>query len=120
MIIPFLYHKFFAHRNYVIMFAISQIVYVGAESINFLLATRYNLQLGIPDLVLYFMGGAIAEVFERGFSFFPSMIIISKMIPPGIESTMYSLAVTALAMNQFLLRSAMGVVVNDNFIFVSK
>ena len=63
------------------------------------LALRLNKNLGIPDVLLYFLGGGIAAVFERGFFFFPAMIIVSKAIPPGIESTMYSLSLTMLSLN---------------------
>ena len=119
-VIPFIYQKYFMHRNYVIMFAISQCVYVMAESVNLLLATRYNLELGIPDLALFYLGGAVASVLERGFTFFPSLVMIGKMIPPGIEGTMYSLSVTILILNQFIIRNLMGVWVNYQFIGISK
>ena len=102
------------------MIYISQWVYVVAETINLTLAMRWNTIVGIPDLALYFLGGGIASVFERGFFFFPAFIIVSKAIPPGIESTMYSLSITILSLNQFILRSALGVIINDNYIFVSK
>ena len=101
------------------MMSISQWVYVVAETINLTLAMRWNTIVGIPDVCLYFLGGGIAAVFERGFFFFPAMIIVSKSIPPGIESTMYSLSITILSLNQFILRSTLGVLINDNFIFVS-
>ena len=101
------------------MMSISQYVYIIAETVNLALALQWNAALGIPNLVLYFLGGAIAGVFERGFFYFPAMIIISKSIPPGIESTMYSLSLTILSLNGFILRSTLGVIINDNFIFVS-
>jgi len=74
----------------------------------------------MPDTALYFLGGAVAQVVERGLTFLPAMIIVSKATPPGIEATMCALAVTLLILNQFILRSVMGVLINDNFIFVSK
>lgn len=64
------------------------------------------------------MGGPIAETFERGFVYLPAMILVAKITPPGIESTMYSLAVTALALSQFLIRNSAGVLINDNFVHV--
>ena len=113
VLIPFLYQKFFINKNYSVMFAIAQFTYIIGESINLFLASRHNLDLGIPDLVLFFLGGAIAGVIQRGFTFFPSIIMVSKMIPPGVESTMYSLSITIIALNQFIIRAIMGVYVND-------
>ena len=102
------------------MFAIAQFTYIFGESVNLLLASRYNQKLGLPDLLLFFLGGAIAGVIQRGFTFFPSIIMVSKMIPPGVESTMYSLSITIIALNQFIIRAIMGVYVNDQFVHVSK
>lgn len=48
------------------------------------------------------------------------MIMVSKMIPPGIESTMYSLSITVVVLNQFIIRAMMGVWVNDEFVGVRK
>ena len=99
VLIPSLYQKYFIHRNWVSMFATAQVIYVVAESLNLLQATRYNLRLGIPDIILFMLGGQIAGVFEGGFTAFPSIVIVSKMIPPGIESTMYSLSITMVILN---------------------
>ena len=99
VLIPFFYQKYFIKKDYIVMLSISQWVYVIAETINLSLAMRWNSMLGIPNIALYFLGGGIAAVFERGFFFFPAMIIVSKSIPPGIESTMYSLSVTILSLN---------------------
>ena len=119
VLIPFVYQRYFIDKNYIYMMSISQYVYVIAETVNLALAMQWNKAVGIPNIFLYFLGGAIAGVFERGFFYFPAMIIISKSIPPGIESTMYSLSLTILSLNGFILRSALGVIINDNFIFVS-
>jgi len=42
ILIPFIYQGLFRHRNYVLLFALSQLVCVAAESTNLFLATRYN------------------------------------------------------------------------------
>lgn len=59
-IIPVLYQKFFVHYDYIYMFYVSQAAYVIAESLNLLAATRYNLYLGIPDPLMFILGGSIA------------------------------------------------------------
>ena len=55
--VPWMYYKYFAHRGYLFMIAISHIFYVFADAVNILLASRYNLRLGIPDLFLYIISG---------------------------------------------------------------
>ena len=87
---------------------------------NATLALGWNKAVGIPDLALYLLGGSIAATLEKGFSFFPSFVLVSKMIPPGIESTMMSLSTSIIILNQFLLRQLMGLIINDTFIHVTK
>lgn len=99
VIVPILYQKWLVKYNYSVMYVISQLVYVVAESINVILTLQYNKAVGIPNIVLYVLGGSIAQNFEIGFSFFISLIIISKLTPPGVESTMYSLCVTFIILN---------------------
>ena len=118
--IPILYQKVFIHRDFVWMFFISQVTYVLAESLNCVLVLRWNQEIGIPNIVLYLLGGSVASILERGFSFFPSFILISKMVPVGVESSMMSLSVTIILMNQFFLRSVVGLAINGAFIHVTK
>ena len=52
-----MYQKYFINYDYYYMYYASQFVYILADSLNLLAATRYNLYLGIPDPLLYFFGG---------------------------------------------------------------
>ena len=80
----------------------------------------YHEKLGIPTIVLYTLGGGVAQNFEIGFTFFISLVIVSKLVPPGIESTMYSLSVTFIVLNLFVLRAIMGILINHYFVKVTK
>lgn len=99
VLVPIIYQKWLIKYDYSIMFVISQLVYVVAESINACLTMGYNKAIGMPNIVLYVLGGSVAQNFEIGFTFFISLIIVSKLTPPGIESTMYSLSVTFIVLN---------------------
>ncbi len=70
--------------------------------------------------MLYFLGGKIAQKLEDGFGSFPLFIIVSKMIPPGIDSTMFSLSMSIIILSKFSLRNLTGALINDNFVHVSK
>ena len=91
-----------------------------AESINCGLVLQWNKQFGIPNVVLYILGGSVASILERGFSTFPSFIIVSKVVPTGVESSMMSLSITIIYLNQFFLRSAIGLLINSTFVHVTK
>jgi len=99
IVIPLIYQKYFINRDLILMFVVSQITYIVAESFNGALAMEWNKAVGIPNLIMYFIGYSIAPIFEKGFSFFPSFIIIGKIIPPGIEATLFSVCVTVIILN---------------------
>ena len=50
----------------------------------------------------------------------PSFIIMAKLIPPGVESSMMSFTTTIIALNQFIIRNMLAVAINNNFVFVTK
>lgn len=100
------------------MFALAQSVFVVADTLNFWAATRYNLIMGAPDPLLYLFGGQIAMFLEFGITFFATMLIFSKLIPPGIESTLQSIAITVLFFSIAFVRGLMGVFINNYFIGV--
>lgn len=114
-----MYQKWLVKYDYSVMFVISQLVYVVAETINAFLTLGYHKSLGIPTVLLYALGGSVAQNFEIGFTFFISLVIVSKLTPPGIESTMYSLSVTFIVLNLFVIRAIMGAKINDWFIHVT-
>lgn len=62
-----------------------------SDLLMILLATRYNLRMGISDVVLYFLSSNIAKHFDFGMFLFTNLIIFSKLTVPGIEATMQSI-----------------------------
>lgn len=50
----------------------------------------------------------------------PTLILMSKVIPPGIEGTMFSLTATLANLSHFILRNFVGTVINDLFVGVTK
>lgn len=102
------------------MFFISQVTYVVADSAYCGLILQWNQALGIPNEVIYILAGSLATTIEHGFSFFPSFIIVQKFVPTGVESSMWSLSDSLIILNQHILRSTMGLIVNALFVNVTK
>ena len=50
----------------------------------------------------------------------PFNIILAKLTPPGIESSLMALSNTILNLNQFTIRGLLGVYINETFIGVEK
>lgn len=87
-LVPWIYQRHLAKRDYIVMFAIAQAVYFLAEVANTVLVQGWNLLIGIPNIVLYLLGGSLAGIFDGGFHNFASYMIFGKMTPQGIDSTM--------------------------------
>ena len=57
---------------------------------------------------------------EKIMTALPSNMIMSRVIPHGVEAVMFSLAHTIMNLNMFQLRTMMGVIINDHFVHVTK
>ena len=79
-----------------------------------------KIDLGISPTFLYIFTGPVLGVLEKAFTFIPSNIILSKIIPYGVEGTMMSLYGTILTMSMFAVKNWMGIIINDLFINCSK
>lgn len=115
MTVPILYQKFFIKRNIVYMYALSMLIFLFSDFLNFVAATRYNLEIGIPDTVMYFLGGQLAVQFELSLIIFPTFMIFSKLTPPGIESTFSSVTVAILMISIKVFRTLTGLLINKFF-----
>lgn len=69
---------------------------------------------------MYLIFGTFSESLEIILTVIPSFILMSKVIPPGIEGTMFSLTVTLIALSNFVIRNLFGTIINDLFVKVTK
>ena len=60
------------------------------------------------------------DFLEHALTSMPSVILIGKLIPPGIESTIMSLSMIIIGLNQSFLRSSIGYLFNLLFFNVTK
>lgn len=63
-----------------------------------------RINLGISDLFAYIVFGNFQEVLERLLMVIPSMIIMGKIIPPGVEASMFALTSTLISVSLYVLR----------------
>jgi hypothetical protein len=69
---------------------------------------------------MYFLFGTFAEAIERALTMMPVFIIMAKLIPPGVESSMMALNTTVVNLKSMLISPFMGVFINDYFVHVTK
>ena len=99
LFLPVLIFTVFKDMEYAKMFLIAQLVYVTADAAKMALTFRWSKELGLPDAAMYFFTGAFVAPLERGLTMFPSFVIMGKLIPKGVESTMFALSNTVVAIN---------------------
>ncbi|KAL8446288.1 hypothetical protein Emed_005096 [Eimeria media] len=51
---------------------------------------RWNIAMGIPDRVWYFFSASIIEEVASMWAFMPGCVLVSRLCPKNIESTMYA------------------------------
>ena len=95
-------------------------MWIVAYIAKYLLSTRTTLKYGIPDYPVYFVSGVFANSLERALVMAPSHIIMAKLIPKGVEASMFAVSSTILSLNQFTIRATLGFLINDNFVFVTR
>ncbi|KFH10785.1 folate/biopterin transporter subfamily protein [Toxoplasma gondii VAND] len=73
------------------IFWLTSAVRILASLFDYVMTTRLNLRLGIPDKFMYLFGDAIILSVIGTLSHMPGVILTSRLCPPRIESTVYAI-----------------------------
>lgn len=68
------------------------------------LALGWTQQIGLPNLLVYFLTGSFADSIERALHGLPSHILLTKIIPKGLEATMLTMTSAILVLNGIAIR----------------
>ena len=82
-------------------------------------ALRLHERLKIPSLFFYMFIGTFMEGIEKMLTSVPSNIIVSLIVPEGIEASMLSLTSTIITLNLYTIKSLVCVIVNKLFTHVT-
>ncbi|OSX77177.1 hypothetical protein BU14_0159s0032 [Porphyra umbilicalis] len=64
---------------------------VAAAIVDIAIVQRWNIRAGISDRLFYLLGDSIIQDVVVMMDFMPEIVLISKLCPPGMESTVYAL-----------------------------
>jgi len=87
---------------------------VAAATVDIVIVQRWNRRVGISDRVFYILGGSMLQEVVYMLDFMPAVVLISKLCPPGVESTVYAL-LAGFANFGFSVASALGALAIDLF-----
>lgn len=97
-LMPLFYVKFFKNWEFRSLFMLSQVLYVISHFAKYGLALRWFKDWA-DEFWVYFFCATFAENIERGLTIIPSFIIMAKLIPQGVESSMLSFSNTIISLN---------------------
>ena len=86
-----LYNCFLRSAEYRTIFTLSQCIFVFYAILQVLFVTRITKDvLGLDDHLVAVLGSSSEEVLDQALRFMPSVVLFSKITPPSLEGTVYS------------------------------
>eukprot|EP00920_Eleutheroschizon_duboscqi_P025398 GHVT01062554.1.p1 GENE.GHVT01062554.1~~GHVT01062554.1.p1 ORF type:complete len:684 (+),score=75.99 GHVT01062554.1:1052-3103(+) len=87
-----LFQKFVSKWTFRKAFWITSLLSIAAATFDLILVLRINKKVfHIPDKIWFFLSDGIVEEIIYMWAFMPSNVLISRLCPKNIESTMYSI-----------------------------
>lgn len=85
-----LYNKYLSNISYRRIFAGAQLLLVLTNFIDYAMVKRWNLAVGIPDIVMLISDDMFATIMSR-FFVMPMFILAAKVCPDNVEGTLFAL-----------------------------
>ena len=112
IIVPLTYVIKFRDTEFRTIFTLVQSLWLTSYFGKLSLAEGWAQAIGLPIFPVYFLSGAFLNSFERVLVILPSKILLAKMTPRGIESSVMALSDSIVMMNQFMVRGLIGLAIN--------
>jgi len=79
-------------------------------------AMRWNLVIGLSDILCVLFSEMAFGVFVTSLSILPTMALFAKITPEGIEGTIFALLTGTTSLSYHVLAPMMGAWLNNSFI----
>lgn len=83
------------------------------------LARRWNLALGISDVVYLYSTQIVFGIIGNAISFLPLLSLFAKIVPRRVEGTLYAFMTGVMNLSNGVLAPMVGVYINDKFVGVT-
>ena len=87
---------------------------------NYMLAMRWNLEMGINDYAFIIFTDVVFGAFSTSFGTLPIMALFAKITPKRIEGTVFAFLTGTSNLDQGVMQPAMGSLINSQFVGVDK
>jgi len=88
--------------------------------LNFVFAKRWNLDMGIPDLVFLFFTDVVFNVLGVVLYSLPILALFAKITPAKIEGTIFAFLTGTMNLASTVISPGMGTLINAQFVGVNK
>ena len=95
------------------------VVGVISSFIHFCFAMRWNLRIGVSDIIFIIFTDVVFGCLALAMSVLPCMSLFAKIIPPGIEGTIFALLTGIWNFSDGVISPMMGNFINYKFINVT-
>ena len=95
------------------------VIHLIGDLLQWVFAKRWNLEIGIPDLVFLFATDAVFSTLLILFYGLPILALFAKVTPKRIEGTTYAFLTGTWNLSTTVVSPAMGTLINNKFVGVS-
>ena len=88
--------------------------------LNFVLAKRWNLEIGIDDMVYVVFTDVVFNVLSTLLFTLPVLSLFAKITPPKIEGTIFAFMTGTLNFSSTVISPGIGTFINYEFVGVNK
>lgn len=85
------FQRYLSQGSFRVAFWTTSIVKIIGSLSDIAIVKRLNLRVGIPDTVAFMLGDGVIQNIAMMLDFMPAVVLISKVCPPGMESSVYAL-----------------------------
>lgn len=96
------------------------VIGVVAAWLAYCFAMRWNLEIGINDYVFIILSDSVFGSFAIAFSLLPILGLFAKITPRRIEGTMFAFFTGTWNLDQTVMQTAAGTLINVEFVGVDK
>ena len=96
------------------------LVHVIGEFLNFVFAKRWNLEIGVDDMVFLFFTDVVFSALKTLLYTLPIMALFAKVTPKKIEGTTFAFLTGTMDLANVVISPAMGTWINHQFVGVNK
>ena len=97
----------------------STVISVVSSFVHLVFALRWNLLMGISDLVFIIFTDVVFGCLSLAFCVLPSLALFAKITPPGIEGTIFAFLTGIWNFSDAVMSPLIGTFVNDKYAHVT-